>query len=123
MNDPALGFGSRVLQPLAARALQLRDLALDERKTLSLALELRPQFQGQGPTIPQSKRLEPQPSAALDRHSHALGDEQRLHAHPMREPLALQTVPVPGAGAWRLLLRCWAPAPDSNRRARRRDGE
>src|SRR5712691_12608363 len=107
MNDPALGFGSRVLQPLATFGLKRPDLALDERKALSLALKLGLQFQGQGPTIPQSKRLEPQPSAALDRHSHALGDEQRLHAHPMREPLALQALQLPVKAPGIFLFDAW----------------
>jgi hypothetical protein len=46
MNDSALGFGSRVLQPFAARGLQLLDLALDKDQALSLALKLGLQLHG-----------------------------------------------------------------------------
>jgi hypothetical protein len=90
MNDSALGFGSRVLQPFAARGLQLLDLALDKDKALALALKLGLQFHGQVAAIPKRKVAKPQPKRALDREPHALRDEQGLHSDPMRKPLALQ---------------------------------
>jgi len=93
MNDPALGFGSRTLQPLAPRAVQLLDLALNQHKTLSLALELRLQLHGQGASVPKREPIEPQ--RALDAEAYALRHQQGLYPKPMRKALALQPFQLP----------------------------
>ena len=83
------------------------DLALDERKALRRALELRLQFQGQRMAIPEREAAKPQPNRSPDGEPDALRHQQGLYAKPMRKPLALQTaqlpVKVPGVlflGAW-----------------------
>ena len=94
-NDAMLGLGARSAQALAARGLQVLDMALNERQTLPLAFELGLQLLRQRTTVAKRETVKAQPERALDLELNALGSQQRLHPHPVRKPLALQALELP----------------------------